>query len=384
MADERESRESERRLPMNARCPRCLHYDCVCVASVASEDTRERAEVELVPAAELQEGDRVWDDNGHFRTITGFGRWVEGSGRENWINAQLDDPILKMWLDAPRDERVLRVAVVSPSPVAAGDQDAAIARRAGLEPREAEWDALRELVAADEGLEWRLRRWFVEMDDAVATVPHRRSWIEAWECARADKDGKCDPAEAEEAWRLAWGDSPGAPLAAAPPVAVDEDAAWVKLTDDPKVYTSTRPREVFGHGFRIGRASSAAPGVTEGLREALQPFADIKILVDDGTPISVCVPLKNIWAARAALAVSPAPTFDRERRDGLSPEQVEKLKALGWCGCNTACALLPVEQARTGRKCRYVAGEVKPISKLSKAASDLVDATVPTEGPDDA
>lgn len=85
--------------------------------SVPSEDTRERAEVELVPAAELQEGDRVWDDNGHFRTITGFGRWVEGSGRENWINAQLDDPILKMWLDAPRDERVLRVAVVSPSPV---------------------------------------------------------------------------------------------------------------------------------------------------------------------------------------------------------------------------------------------------------------------------
>lgn len=93
-----------------------------------------------------------------------------------------------------------------------------------------------------------------------------------------------------------------------------------------------------------------------------------------------------IKMAKTALEWPPstAPTEGPGRRDGLSPEQVEKLKALGWCGCNTACALLPVEQARTGRKCRYVAGKVKPISKLSKAASDLVDATVPTEGPDDA
>jgi hypothetical protein len=47
-----------------------------------------------------------------------------------------------------------------------------------------------------------------------------------------------------------------------------EQAAWLALTNDPAAYTSTRPREVFGHGYR--RALVEAERETNRRIEALE------------------------------------------------------------------------------------------------------------------
>ena len=58
-------------------------------------------------------------------------------------------------------------------------------------------------------------------------VTHRESWLDGWGSSRTDETR--DPrAEAEEAWRIAFGDSPGAALAAREP---DEHGALILCVD---------------------------------------------------------------------------------------------------------------------------------------------------------
>jgi hypothetical protein len=61
-----------------------------------------------------------------------------------------------------------------------------------------------------------------------------------------------------------------------------------------------------------------------------------------------------------------------DRRDGLNATQLGKLTALGYCGCDQSCMLLPSERARTRTICRYRHGSVKSIQQLNKAAADIL------------
>lgn len=101
MADERESRESERRLPRKARCPRCLHYDCICVVSVASEDTRERAAKAVYDSEGKPHGG--YEDNPRRKGVRTYRNF-------EWEELNAEDKTGCFW----RADAVL--AVVSPSP----------------------------------------------------------------------------------------------------------------------------------------------------------------------------------------------------------------------------------------------------------------------------